>query len=75
MESSEVFFSPLLPGFQPVKAPVMLWDESSFPNTSASINISMTVKVSVFHRQGLIVKGWGPAAGRTLCPGEPFFPV
>lgn len=32
-----------LPG-QPVKAPVMLWDESSFPNTSASINISMTVK-------------------------------
>nr|CAI9690747.1 unnamed protein product [Rangifer tarandus platyrhynchus] len=32
-----------LPG-QPMKAPVMLWDESSFPNNSASINISMTVK-------------------------------
>ncbi|KAJ1065737.1 hypothetical protein CapIbe_022503 [Capra ibex] len=29
---------------QPAKAPVMLWDESSFPNTSASRNISMTVK-------------------------------
>lgn len=69
------FQSPLLPGFQPAKAPVMLWDESSFPNTSASRNISMTVKVSVFHGQGLIIKGWGPAAGRTLCPGEPFVPV
>lgn len=53
----------------------MLWDESSFPNTSASINISMTVKVSVFHGQGLIVKGWGLVAGRTLRPGEPFVPV
>ena len=53
----------------------MLWDESSFPNTSASINISMTVKVSVFHGQGLIVKGWGLVAGRILRPGEPFVPV
>uniref|UniRef100_A0A8C6FM98 Solute carrier family 3 member 2 n=1 Tax=Moschus moschiferus TaxID=68415 RepID=A0A8C6FM98_MOSMO len=32
------------PPGQPEKAPVMLWDESSFPNASASINISMTVK-------------------------------
>ncbi|KAB0404692.1 hypothetical protein E2I00_019041, partial [Balaenoptera physalus] len=32
-----------LPG-QPVKAPVMLWDESSFPNTSGPVNTTMTVK-------------------------------
>ncbi|EPY83395.1 4F2 cell-surface antigen heavy chain [Camelus ferus] len=32
-----------LPG-QPVKAPVMLWDESSFPNTSGPVDVNMTVK-------------------------------
>lgn len=42
-----------LPG-QPVKAPVMLWDESSFPNTSASINISMTVKGQSEDRNSLL---------------------
>ena len=58
-EQSGFFQSPLFPGFQPMKAPVMLWDESSFPNNSASINISMTVKVSVYHGEGLMGKGWG----------------
>ncbi|XP_057581977.1 4F2 cell-surface antigen heavy chain isoform X1 [Hippopotamus amphibius kiboko] len=32
-----------LPG-QPVTAPVMLWDESSFPDTSGPVNATMTVK-------------------------------
>ncbi|XP_017515726.3 amino acid transporter heavy chain SLC3A2 [Manis javanica] len=32
-----------LPG-QPAKAPAMLWDESSFPNTSGPVSANMTVK-------------------------------
>ncbi|XP_008051781.2 4F2 cell-surface antigen heavy chain [Carlito syrichta] len=32
-----------LPG-QPVEAPVMLWDESSFPNTAGAMNANVTVK-------------------------------
>lgn len=49
----------------------MLWDESSFPNTSASINISMTVKVSVFHGQGLLSRGGGWWLVGLCAPGSP----
>ena len=52
----------------------MLWDESSFPNTSGPVNTTMTVKVRVLDGQGLIGKGRGQVAGRSLRPGEPFTP-
>lgn len=50
--------SPIFPTFQPLKAPVMLWDESSFPNTSRSVSSSKTVKVRDLDGQGLTSSGW-----------------
>ncbi|XP_058925949.1 amino acid transporter heavy chain SLC3A2 [Kogia breviceps] len=40
----EIGLEEAAPPGQPVKAPVMLWDESSFPNTSGPVNTTMTVK-------------------------------
>lgn len=49
--------SPLFPAFQPVKAPVMLWNESCSLNTSGPISSNMTVKVRVLNGQGLTSRG------------------
>uniref|UniRef100_A0A2K5QX33 Solute carrier family 3 member 2 n=1 Tax=Cebus imitator TaxID=2715852 RepID=A0A2K5QX33_CEBIM len=35
---------PVFSAFQPVEAPVMLWDESNFPYISAAVRANMTVK-------------------------------
>lgn len=43
----ETFSKSCFPALQPVKAPVMLWDESSSLNTSGSVSSNMTVKVRV----------------------------
>lgn len=51
------FPSPVSPAFQPMKAPFMLWDESSF-NTSGAISSNMSVKVRVLSEQGLAGRGW-----------------
>ncbi|XP_046499926.1 4F2 cell-surface antigen heavy chain isoform X2 [Equus quagga] len=40
----EIGLEAAVPPGQPLKAPVMLWDESSFPNTSRSVSSSKTVK-------------------------------
>ncbi|XP_070344133.1 amino acid transporter heavy chain SLC3A2 isoform X2 [Equus asinus] len=40
----EIGLEAAVPPGQPLKAPVMLWDESSFPNTSRSVNSDKTVK-------------------------------
>uniref|UniRef100_A0A2K6SD58 Solute carrier family 3 member 2 n=1 Tax=Saimiri boliviensis boliviensis TaxID=39432 RepID=A0A2K6SD58_SAIBB len=37
-------FLPIFSAFQPVEAPVMLWDESNFPSISAAVSANMTVK-------------------------------
>uniref|UniRef100_A0A2K5QX62 Solute carrier family 3 member 2 n=1 Tax=Cebus imitator TaxID=2715852 RepID=A0A2K5QX62_CEBIM len=36
--------NPVFSAFQPVEAPVMLWDESNFPYISAAVRANMTVK-------------------------------
>lgn len=45
--------SPVSPALQPAKAPVMLWDESSLPNSPGSVLSNMTVKVRVSDGRGL----------------------
>lgn len=45
--------SPVSPALQPAKAPVMLWDESSLPNSPGSVLSNMTVKVRVLDGRGL----------------------
>lgn len=51
------FPSPVFSAFQPAKAPFMLWDESSFPNTSGPGSSNMTVKVRVLGGPGPL-SGW-----------------
>lgn len=51
------FPSPVSPAFQPMKAPFMPWDESSF-NTSGSRSSNMSVKVRVLSERGLASRGW-----------------
>lgn len=46
------------PSFQPVTAPVMLWDESSVLNASGPVSSNLTVKVRVLAGQGLASRGW-----------------
>lgn len=47
MPDPRPFLSPIFSAFQPVEAPVMLWDESSFPDIPGAVSANMTVKVRV----------------------------
>lgn len=52
------FPNPVFLAFQPVKAPIMPWDESSFPDTSEPGSNNMTVKVRVWGGPDLLGRGW-----------------